>query len=295
MLQKIQLLVAGGKGKIVTSGPFAAFLCAKGRIGEHQIIAFHILACGGQGVGKQNFPFNTVQHGVHQGQTVRVVHQLAAGEGFTFLEGRLILVQIKILVGLPFQVLIRRDHKTKGAAGRVVTVFADLGLHETNHHINEHPWCEILACAGFLLIGVLFQQTFIEVAEALFLRGIPVQSIDARDDLFQIFGLVDVGYRSLIDLSHPPRAVFAQLGQHLLVNVFQLNAAFGGQHVPAAGFGNGRFRAGFLGHFQEQNIGQFRHILMIGDAVIPQDIAEVPEFGDNFLCGYAARPPSSYR
>lgn len=118
MLQKIQLLVAGGKGKIVTSGPFAAFLCAKGRIGEHQIIAFHILACGGQGVGKQNFPFNTVQHGVHQGQTVRVVHQLAAGEGFTFLEGRLILVQIKILVGLPFQVLIRRDHKTKGAAGR---------------------------------------------------------------------------------------------------------------------------------------------------------------------------------
>ena len=236
-----------------------------------------------------------MQHGVHQGQTVRIVHQLAAGKGPLLLKGRLILVQIKIVVGLILQITVGGDHKTKGAAGRVVAKFAHLRFHKADLHINEYTRREILACAGFLLIGVLFQQAFIEVAEALFLRRIPVQSIDARDDLFQIFGLVDVGYRSLIDLPHPPRAVFAQLGQHLLVNVFQFNAAFGGQRVPPAGFGNSRFRAGFLGHFQEENIGQLGHILMIGDAVIPQDIAEVPEFGDNFLCGHAARPPSSYR
>ena len=67
MLQKIQLFVAGGKGKVVTGGSLAALLCAKGRIGQHQVIAFHGLARSGERVGKQNFPFNAVQHGVHQG------------------------------------------------------------------------------------------------------------------------------------------------------------------------------------------------------------------------------------
>ena len=49
------------------------------------------------------------------------------------------------------------------------------------------------------------------------------------------------------------------------------------------------------GLFQKEEVGQLGNVLMVGNAVIPEDIAEVPEFGDDLLCGHAARPPSSYR
>ena len=44
---------------------------------------------------------------------------------------------------------------------------------------------------------------------------------------------------------------------------------------------------GFFCHFQKQNIGQFRDILMVCDTVIAKDVAEVPELGYDFLCGPA--------
>src|SRR5690606_6176361 len=37
----------------------------------------------------------------------------------------------------------------------------------------------------------------------------------------------------------------------------------------------------FIGHFQEQQVGELLHIIAIAHAVIPQDMAEVPDFGDD--------------
>ncbi len=74
--------------------------------------------------------------------------------------------------------------------------------------------------------------------------------------------------------------------QQFLVGFFQLDAVFGGQAVPAAGFWYLAFRACLLRHFQKQDIGQLCHILVVGDAVVTEDIAEVPEFGDDFLGGH---------
>ena len=72
--------------------------------------------------------------------------------------------------------------------------------------------------------------------------------------------------------------------QQLFVEFLQFDAAFGGQVVPAVGFWYLAFRTCFLRHFQKQDIGQLRHILVIGDTVITENVAEVPEFGYNFLC-----------
>jgi FtsH-binding integral membrane protein len=40
---------------------------------------------------------------------------------------------------------------------------------------------------------------------------------------------------------------------------------------------------GLLGHFEKEDIGQLGNILMIGNAVVPQDITETPKFLNNFL------------
>ena len=83
------------------------------------------------------------------------------------------------------------------------------------------------------------------------------------------------------------------MGQQLFIEFLQFDAAFGGELVPAVGGGNLTFRAGLLCHLQKQNVSKLGYILVIGDAVIPQNIAEVPELGYDFLCCHVRFPPFS--
>ena len=144
--------------------------------------------------------------------------------------------------------LVGGNHKSKGATGRVVAPLAGLGFHQAGHHINEDTGGKVLACAGLLLVGVFLQQTFVQVAQPFFPGGVPVQAVDGRDDLFQVFGLVNVGSGALVDFPHPSGAVFAQMGQQLFIELLQLNAAFGGELVPAVGGRNLAFCTSLLGH-----------------------------------------------
>ena len=58
--------------------------------------------------------------------------------------------------------------------------------------------------------------------------------------------------------------------------------SFGSQIVPAVSLGDLAFGAGLLGHLEEQDVGQLGDVLVVGDAVVSQDVAEVPEFLDDF-------------
>ena len=125
-----------------------------------------------------------MQHGIHQGQTVGIMDQLAAGEGFFLLELGLIGAQVIEIVSMLFDILMGGDHKTKGAAGRVIAPLPRLGLHQPGHHINQDTRGKILARAGFFLVCVLFQKALVQVAQSLFPCGVPVQAVDGGDDLF---------------------------------------------------------------------------------------------------------------
>ena len=83
------------------------------------------------------------------------------------------------------------------------------------------------------------------------------------------------------------------MGQQLLVELFQLNAAFGSQLIPAVGFRNLAFCTSLLRHLQKQNISKLGDILMIGNAIVPQYIAEIPELGYDLLGGHVRFPPLS--
>lgn len=119
MLEKVQLLVAGGKSEVISGGALAALLGAEGRIGEHQVKVVEGFTLIREGIGQQNLAVNVVEHGVHQSQAMSVVNKLAAGKGFFSLELGLIGVQIVKIIGVLFDILMGCNHKTEGAAGRV--------------------------------------------------------------------------------------------------------------------------------------------------------------------------------
>jgi hypothetical protein len=54
-----------------------------------------------------------------------------------------------------------------------------------------------------------------------------------------------------------------------------------GEDAPAVVRGQSLFLAGFVQHFDEQQVGQFGVVLVVGDAVVAQDVAQAPEFGDD--------------
>jgi hypothetical protein len=51
--------------------------------------------------------------------------------------------------------------------------------------------------------------------------------------------------------------------------------------IPVVSLRNLVFGPGFLGHLEEQQIGQLGDVLVIGDPVVLEDVAEVPELRDD--------------
>ena len=125
----------------------------------------------GQGIGQQNL-------------TVNVVNQLAASEGLFPFKLVLVRIQIAKIIGMFLDISMGSDQKVEGAAGRVVAPLAGLGLHQSDHHINKDARSKVLVRAGLFLVGVLLQQSFIQVAQPLFPGGVPVQAVNGGNDLF---------------------------------------------------------------------------------------------------------------
>ena len=161
------------------------------------------------------------------------------------------------------------------------------------HDVDEHARREVLARAGFLLVGVLLEQSLVEAAEPLFLGGEPVELVDARDDLLEVLRLVDVRRGSGVDLAHAALRLRAELVEDFLVVVLEVEAAQVAQRIPAAILRDRILGVRLLRHLEEEDVGQLRHILMIRDAVVAQDVAEIPELRYDFLCVHADFPPSS--
>ena len=97
----------------------------------------------------------------------------------------------------------------------------------------------------------------------------------------------------MINLTDTASAAFAQMFQQFLVELFQVHALLSKELVPTVLFRDSSLGTSLLAHFQEQDIGQFRDVLMISNTVISQYIAEIPEFCYDFLIVHATLPPSS--
>jgi hypothetical protein len=61
----------------------------------------------------------------------------------------------------------------------------------------------------------------------------------------------------------------------------QLHTFEGGEGFPTVVLGNDGFGFRLLGHFEEEQVGELGDVVGILDAIVAEDVAEVPEFLDD--------------
>ena len=223
-----------------------------------------------------------MQHQVHQRQAVCVLYVLHAKEGvaavFTLLR-----FCPRIGVTVFTDVAIGGDEKTTSASGWVLDDVLQRRLHHRHHAVDQRARREVLTSAGFLFVGVLLQQTFVEITQPFLPRAVPVEFVDLGNKGGERGGFLDEGTGVTEDFLHQRGAVRAKMDQGELVGFETVRCSLGFKIVPAMASGNLLLGAGLLGHFEEQQIGQLGNVLVVGDSVILEDVTEVPEFGDDVV------------
>ena len=85
------------------------------------------------------------------------------------------------------------DKEAAGAGGRVLDVLAGFGLHQADEAVDQRARGEVLAGAGFLVLGVLLEEALVEVAEAFLARVEPVEPVDGGGQGLEICRLAEPG------------------------------------------------------------------------------------------------------
>ena len=119
VLEEVELLVARRVGKVVARRALAALLRAERRIRQHDVVILEALAEVRERVAKVNRAVDAVQHGVHEREPMRVVDELAAGEGFLDFEVGQLLGEVGVVVRHVPDVLRGGNHEAERAAGRI--------------------------------------------------------------------------------------------------------------------------------------------------------------------------------
>ena len=303
MLQEVQLFIAGGEGEVITRGPLTALLGTKGRISQNNIKVLHALPQGRKGITQLNLTVDIMEHGIHKGKAVSVVDKLTAGEGLIAFKLGCIGIQIVEIVSSLADMAVGCNHETESATSRVVAALTGLRVNKAGHDVNEHTGSKVLASTGLLLIGILLQQAFIKVSQALFTGRVPVKSIDIGDDFLKVFGLFDIGGRALVNLTDTACAVITEMGEQSFVKLLEFNTTLADKVIPAVTLGDVHtdtavlvfylLSLSLLGHLEKKDIGKLGDILVVSDTVIPEHITQVPELGYYFLGCHALCPPSS--
>ena len=177
--------------------------------------------------------------------------------------------------------MVGGDQKAAGAGRRVLDDVVERRLHHPHHAVDQRARREVLAGAGLLLVGVLLQQAFVQVAQAFPVHAVPVELVDFGHQRGERGGLLDEGAGVGEDLLHQRRAMAAQVDQQHLVELQPIGRGPDFQIIPAVAFRELVLGAGLLGHLEEQQVGQLGDVLVVGDAVVLEDVAEVPELGDD--------------
>ena len=136
------------------------------------------------------------------------------------------------------------DQKAPRAGGRIADAVTQLRLHQPDDHVDQHARGEVLAGTGFLFVGILLQQALVQVAEAFFLRVVPVELVDLGDQRGECLRLAD--HRGGVGEDHPgdTRAMRAEVDQLLfvfleaigIVVMLEIGPAITGRDALFAGF-----------------------------------------------------------
>ena len=299
VLDEIELLVRSGGPEIVALDRVAfladlalfsdnrrAALLAEGRIGQHHVEAR--AGVGGQRIAHGNrlefLAADAVQQHVHRAQPGGGLHQLPALEAFP---AQFLLLRRGHVGVVLHHIVVRRQQKAAGAAGRVGDGLAGPGRHDIDDGLDQRTRREVLARAGLGVLRVLLQQALVGVALHIGAHRHPGFLVDQVHDQPPQFGRVLEFVLRLAEDQPEQTLLLAQLLQGVAVVVEKVVAvppqqARTSHSPPAPGFPGCRAAlAALVGHLQEQQIGELLDVVAVAHAVVAQDVAVVPEFLDD--------------
>ena len=193
------------------------------------------------------------------------------------------LVPVKIEVVR--NVVMRGQQEARRATGGVGDGVVRLGAHDIHHGLNERAWGEILARAALGVLGVLLQQALVGVPLDVGIQARPRLLVnEIGNEATEFGGVLDLVLGLAEDDAEHPRHL-AEGFQGVSVVDFQGVAVEGGERRPSVlGGDDSRPVPGGLGalvgHFEEKQVGELLDIVPVGEAIIAEQVAVVPKFGD---------------
>jgi hypothetical protein len=163
------------------------------------------------------------------------------------------------------------------------------GLHDVDERADERARGEVLAGAGFHVFGVLLEEAFVDVAFDVGIEDGPGFFVDeVGDEAFEFGGVLDfvLGFAE----DGPEHAgFFGEVLEGAAVVDFERDAVEFDEGGPGVFFRDyGRvvltLRAGrqgaLMGHLEEEQEGELLDVIAVGEAIVAEDVAVAPEFGD---------------
>jgi len=154
-------------------------------------------------------------------------------------------------------------------------MLARVGLHAPDDRLDEHAGREILPGPLLPLAGGLFQQSFVGFGLDVDAQRRPFGLVDQVDQPLQVHRVVEPRLRLGVDVGQHARRL-GQFAERIGVVVGQVAAVGISQCAPVARLGE--LDPLFVGHFQEQQERDLLDVVTVVDAVVPQRVAETPEF-----------------
>ena len=91
---------------------------------------------------------------------------------------------------LSFHIIVSSKQESACTTSRVTNSFTHLRIDAINHSLNEWTRCEILSSTAFLILSVLFKNTFVDSPFYITIHNEPLLFINHGNDFFQINRLV---------------------------------------------------------------------------------------------------------
>ena len=178
---------------------------------------------GGAAVGA-----DAVQVEVHDAQAGGVVDDFPAVQGAVAEVLPLVAVEGVVMLG---DVVVGGEQEAAGAAGGVADGEAGGGAHDVDDGLDERAGGEVLARAGLGILGVLFEQAFVDFALDVQVHADPGFAVDQLDQALELGGVLDAVLGFAEDGGDEARAQ-AELVEDFAVVVFEVGAGEAAQAGP---------------------------------------------------------------
>ena len=204
----------------------------------------------------------------------------------------LLLVGVEVFALVPHHVIMSGQEKAPRAASGVAERVCRCRSGAIHDRLDEFSGREILPRTLRAFGGALGEQPLVDVALHVRLHRHPLLGLDQiHDQAAQRDGVLDLRLRLLEDLPEHPR-LRAEVLEDVAILGLQGIAFLAQQARPVIASRDDRLSVvGRLGllirHLEEEQEGDLLDVGHVTQAVVPEDVGEVPCFADDLLSGGA--------